>query len=71
MRALPLILSTLTALALAPSLLRFLRDNGHVRVNYRAAPVACPMGLLIPAAALAALVPLAVLDGLFDSLASR
>lgn len=67
MRALPLVLSTLAALAIAPSLLRFLRENGHVRVNYRDARLACPLGLLVPAAALAALVPLALLNGLFDS----
>ena len=67
MRALPLVLSTLAALAIAPSLLAFLRENGHVRANYRQAEVACPLGLLIPAAALAALVPLALLHGLFDS----
>ena len=67
MRVLPFVLSTLAALALAPSLVRFLRDNGHVRVNYRGARIACPLGLLVPAAALAALVPLALLHGLFDS----
>ena len=67
MRALPLVLSTVAALALAPSLLRFLRENGHVRMNYRDASIACPLGLLIPAAALAALVPLALLNGLFDA----
>ena len=67
MRALPLILSTAAALALAGPLLSFLRENGHLRANYRGAMLACPLGLLIPAAALVALIPLALLNGLFDS----
>ncbi len=67
MRVLPLVLSTLTALAVAPPLLAFLRQGGHVRSNYRDALVACPLGLLVPAAALPALIPLALLNGLFDS----
>jgi len=66
-RALPLVLSTLAAGALAPSLVRFLRENGHVRQNYRQVAIPCPLGLLIPAAALAALIPLALLNGLWDS----
>ena len=37
MRALPLILSTAAALALAGPLLAFLRENGHLRANYRGA----------------------------------
>ena len=64
---LPLIISTLAALAIAPALLRFLRENGHVRLNYRDAEVASPLGLVLPAAALAALIPLALLHGLWDS----
>jgi len=66
-RALPLVLSTLAACALAPSLVQFLRENGHVRANYRGAELPCPLGLLVPAAALSALVPLALLNGLWDS----
>ena len=67
MHALPLVLSTLAACALAPSLVRFLLDNGHVRTNYRHAEIACPLGLLVPAAALLALIPLALLHGLADA----
>lgn len=65
MRALPLILSSLAAVALAPALVRFLTDGGHLRENYRGVRVACPLGLLIVAAALFALAPLALLRGLF------
>jgi UDP-GlcNAc:undecaprenyl-phosphate/decaprenyl-phosphate GlcNAc-1-phosphate transferase len=64
--ALPLVLSTLAALAAAPSLVAFLTANGHLRTNYAGAEVPCPLGLLIPAAAVVALVPLALLYGLFD-----
>jgi len=63
---LPLVISTLAALAIAPSLLMFLSDNQHVRQNYRDVAIPCPLGLLIPAAALVALIPLALIDGLFD-----
>ncbi|MSX02313.1 MAG: hypothetical protein F2813_04035 [Actinobacteria bacterium] len=66
MPALPLILSFVAALALAPSLVAFLIDGEHLRENYRGAMLACPLGLLILAAALAALVPLALLSGLFE-----
>ena len=52
---------------MAPSLVRFLRENGHVKPNYRQVEIPCPLGLLIAAAALAALVPLALLNGLWDS----
>jgi len=64
--ALPLVLSTLAALATAPSLLTFLSSNGHVRTNYAGARIPCPLGLLIPAAAVLALVPLGLIAGLFD-----
>ena len=66
MHALPLVISTLAAVAIAPSLLTFLSDNGHLRENYRGARIPCPLGLLIPAAALIALIPLALVAGLFD-----
>ncbi len=67
MRVLPLILSTAAALAIAPSLLAFLRDQGHLRTNYRDVALPCPLGLLVLAAALAALIPLSLLHGLFDA----
>ena len=66
MPALPLILSLLLALVLCGPLVSFLTDGGHLRSNYRDEMLPCPLGLLIPAAALAALVPLALLAGLFD-----
>ena len=66
MHALPLVLSTLAALATAPSLVTFLTEGGHVRTNYAGARIPCPLGLLVPAAAVVALVPLALLYGLFD-----
>ncbi len=66
MPALPLILSLLLALALSRPLVSFLTEGGHVRSNYRDEMLPCPLGLLIPAAALAALIPLALLSGLFN-----
>ena len=65
MRALPLLISTLTAVLLAPALVRFLVAGGHVRPNYRDRLIACPLGLLVLSAAVFALVPLALLHGLF------
>ena len=67
MRALPLILSMAAALVLARPILAFLQENGHLRENYRGARIPCPLGLLIPAAALVALIPLALLNGLLDT----
>lgn len=67
MRALPLILSFAAALAIAPSLIAFLRENGHLRRNWRGEDLPTPLGLLIPSAALVALAPLALLHGLFDA----
>ena len=66
MHALPLVLSTLAALLIAPSLVAFLATNGHVRENSRGASIPCPLGLLIPAAALVALIPLALVAQLLD-----
>ena len=71
MRALPLILSTAAALVLARPILAFLQENGHLRENYRGARIPCPLGLLIPAAALVALIPLALLNGLLDTRDAR
>ncbi|MEI6793218.1 MAG: hypothetical protein WCK97_08290 [Actinomycetes bacterium] len=66
MPALPLIFSFLLALVLAPSVVSFLAEGGHLRANFRDEMLPCPLGLLIPAAALAALIPLALLAGLFN-----
>jgi UDP-N-acetylmuramyl pentapeptide phosphotransferase/UDP-N-acetylglucosamine-1-phosphate transferase len=59
--ALPFVLASLTAVALAPAMLRMLADTGHVRVNYRERPLPFPFGVTIVAAALLALGPLALL----------
>src|SRR5260370_1221903 len=44
-----------------PPLLRLLRDGGHTRPNYRGRPLPFPLGVLIPAAAVLALVPLTLI----------
>ena len=61
MHALPLALSALAALLLAPSALRFLADEGRVRENYRGRTLPFPGGLAIVAAVVVALVALAAL----------
>jgi UDP-GlcNAc:undecaprenyl-phosphate GlcNAc-1-phosphate transferase len=58
MHALPLVLATLIALALAPALLRAMSGGGQLRSNYRGRRLPFPLGVLIPAAATLALVPL-------------
>ncbi len=58
MHALPLLLSSLAALALAPALLRGLAVTGNTAQNFRGRRLPRPFGLLVPAAALIALVPL-------------
>ena len=58
MHALPLVLATLIALALAPALLRAMSEGGQLRSNYRGRRLPFPLGVLIPAAATLALVPL-------------
>src|SRR5690606_27186666 len=45
----------------APATVRTLREQGHVRENYRGVAVAVPAGVAIVAAAIVALVPLALL----------
>jgi UDP-GlcNAc:undecaprenyl-phosphate GlcNAc-1-phosphate transferase len=62
--ALPFALAALAAAILAPPLLRALFDGGHVRANYRGRRVAFPLGVLSVAGALAALVPLALVQRL-------
>lgn len=61
MHALPFVLGTISAAALASPLLRALSDGGHVKANYREREVIFPFGLLSVAAALVALIPLVVL----------
>ena len=67
MPALPLMLATLVAVLLAGPVVRFLAAGGHLRLNYRGAELPCPLGLLVVAAAVFALVPLALAAGLFDA----
>jgi hypothetical protein len=62
-----LIISLLLAVAIAPSLVSFLSEGGHLRSNYRGEMLPCPLGILITAAALTALIPLALLAGLVDA----
>jgi UDP-N-acetylmuramyl pentapeptide phosphotransferase/UDP-N-acetylglucosamine-1-phosphate transferase len=59
--ALPFLLALLVAAALAPALLRTLQQGGHTRPNYRGRPLPFPLGVLIGAAALLALVPLTLI----------
>jgi UDP-GlcNAc:undecaprenyl-phosphate GlcNAc-1-phosphate transferase len=62
--ALPFLLALACAAILAQPMLRALSESGHVRPNYRDRPLPCPSGLLIVAAALLALVPLALIERL-------
>lgn len=64
MHALPFVLATVASVALAPLLLRALRENGHVKANYRERDVAFPFGVLSVAGALVALIPLVLLQRL-------
>jgi len=62
--SLPFALATLSAVLLAPTLLRTLVENGHVRANYRQRSMAFPFGVLSVVGALVALVPLAIIERL-------
>jgi len=62
--ALPILLASAVALPLAPAVLRMLTEGGHTRVNYRGRPLPVPLGVLVIAAALLALVPLALIERL-------
>src|SRR5438445_12580869 len=61
MHALPFLLALLSAAALAPALLRGLREGAHTRANYRGRELPFPFGVLVLAAALLALIPLELL----------
>jgi UDP-GlcNAc:undecaprenyl-phosphate/decaprenyl-phosphate GlcNAc-1-phosphate transferase len=58
MHALPLLVALVAAVLLAPAVLRALVLDGHVRENYRGNLLPFPLGVLILAAALLALIPL-------------
>ena len=64
MHALPLALSLVVAAAMARPLLGLLSRSGSVRANFRGRSLPCPLGLLLPAAGLAALAPLLLLQRL-------
>jgi UDP-GlcNAc:undecaprenyl-phosphate GlcNAc-1-phosphate transferase len=58
--ALPFVLAFVTAVALAPAVLRGLGEAGHTRPNFRARELPFPFGVLTVGAALVALIPLAL-----------
>jgi UDP-N-acetylmuramyl pentapeptide phosphotransferase/UDP-N-acetylglucosamine-1-phosphate transferase len=60
--ALPLLLAFTIAVILARPMLSALRAEGHIRPNYRARELPYPFGVLIPIAALLALVPLILIE---------
>jgi UDP-GlcNAc:undecaprenyl-phosphate GlcNAc-1-phosphate transferase len=64
MHALPFLLALASAAILAPALLRALAAGGHTKTNYRARELPFPFGALTLAAALVALIPLTLLEGL-------
>jgi len=64
MHALPLAITLAMAAAIAPGLLRTLAASGHTRPNYRERMLPFPFGILVPAAATLALIPLMLLDRL-------
>lgn len=67
MHFLPTAIALVAALALAPVLLRGLQQAGLVRANYRDISLPVPLGVLIVAAALVALVPVTLLARLADT----
>jgi UDP-GlcNAc:undecaprenyl-phosphate GlcNAc-1-phosphate transferase len=67
MHALPFLLALVSAVLLAPGVLRMLADGGHVKANYRARALPFPFGVLALLAALLALIPLMLLQVLGSS----
>jgi UDP-GlcNAc:undecaprenyl-phosphate/decaprenyl-phosphate GlcNAc-1-phosphate transferase len=65
--ALAFVLALALAVALAPATLRALRAGGHVRPNFRGVELPLPLGALLPASALLALLPLALVEHLAHS----
>src|ERR1700736_624500 len=64
MHALPLLLATACAVAVAPALLAMLGSRGHTKRNYRGRELPFPFVILALAAALVALIPLALVQRL-------
>jgi UDP-GlcNAc:undecaprenyl-phosphate GlcNAc-1-phosphate transferase len=67
MHVLPFLLALVVAAALAPALLRALRDGSHTRPNFRGRALPFPLGVLVPAAATVALIPLLLVQRLGGS----
>jgi UDP-GlcNAc:undecaprenyl-phosphate/decaprenyl-phosphate GlcNAc-1-phosphate transferase len=67
MHALPFLLALVSAVILAPAVLRTLSDGGHTQANYRERRLPYPFGVLIVAAALITLIPLVLLQRLAGS----
>src|SRR3954449_7853822 len=66
MQSLPLAVSLVVAALVGGPLIRSLRAHALVRENYRGAELPFPIGVVIPVAALVALIPLALLQELGD-----
>jgi UDP-GlcNAc:undecaprenyl-phosphate GlcNAc-1-phosphate transferase len=64
MRALPLLIALAGAAILAPVFLLALSQSGHMRPNYRGRALPVPLGMLTPAVATMALVPLLLIERL-------
>lgn len=58
----PLAIAIACAAIFARPMLRALREGGHLRPNYRARVLPCPLGILIPATAAIALVPILAIE---------
>ncbi len=71
MQSLPLIVSFFAALVLAGPATRALAAGPLARENYRGAVLACPLGVVVLAAALLALIPLALIQQLSRSTVLR
>ncbi|MGI8558105.1 MAG: hypothetical protein ACR2ND_07320 [Solirubrobacteraceae bacterium] len=71
MQSLPLIVSFLAALALAGPATRALAAGPLARENYRGEVLACPLGVVVLAAALLALIPLVLIQQLSRSTVLR
>ena len=67
MHALPFALAFGCAALLAAPLLRALSAGGHLRENFRGRELPFPFGVLVPAAALVALIPLTLLSRLVSA----
>jgi UDP-N-acetylmuramyl pentapeptide phosphotransferase/UDP-N-acetylglucosamine-1-phosphate transferase len=64
MHALPFLLGLVSAVLLAPALLRMLAQSGHVKANYRGRELPFPFGALVLCAALLALIPVVLVQRL-------